>query len=419
VSDPRLSASPPKRRTSRRAKAPVDPLADLVPGPEPEVGPLPPHLLGPDGAPRSLRVSDTDLRGNELRYVTECIESNWISSAGPFVRRFEAEFASAVGAHFGVACSSGTAALHLALGALGIGPGDEVIVPAFTMIATANAVTYLGARPVLLDAEDETWNLDPRGLEARIGPRTRAIVPVHTYGHPADMDPILALARARGVAVVEDAAEAHGAVYRGRPVGSLGDAAAFSFYGNKIVSTGEGGMLTTARPELDREARRLRDLAFSEERHFWHERLAFNYRMTNLQAAVGVAQTERLAELVERRRRHGAMYRERLAGVPGLVLAPERDDVKNVFWMYGVRVQAAFGRSRDALRAWLAGRGIETRGFFVPIHAQPIYRDAFRGQRFPVAEALAREGLYLPSGPLLTEREIDWVAESLRAAYAG
>jgi perosamine synthetase len=394
----------------------VDPLAGLVPGPEPELAALPPQALAPGEAPRALRVSDTDLTGNELRYVSECIRTNWVSSAGPFVARFEREFSSAMGASHGVACSSGTAALHLALGALGIGPGDEVVLPAFTMIATPNAVAYLGARPVLVDAEPETWNLDPRRLPDALGPRTRAIVVVHTYGHPADMDPILALARERGIAVVEDAAEAHGAVYRGRPVGGLGDAAAFSFYGNKIVSTGEGGMVTTRRAELAAAARSLRDMAFSQERHFWHERLGFNYRMTNLQAAVGVAQTERLAELVERRRRHALMYTERLSGVPGLVLPPERPDVVNVFWMYGLRVQPAFGRSRDELRAFLAERGIETRGFFVPIHAQPIYRDAFRGQRFPEAEALAREGLYLPSGALLSEREIDWVAESVRAA---
>jgi perosamine synthetase len=417
VHDPRLRSGEAEPAEPRPGPARHDdPLADLVPGPEPVLSPLPARVLEPGQASRALRVSDTDLGGNELRYVTECIQSNWISSAGPFVGRFEREFSAAVGAQHGVACSSGTAALHLALAALGLGPGDEVVLPAFTMIATPNAVTYLGARPVLVDADPETWNLDPRRLEAALSPRTRAIVVVHTYGHPADMDPILEIASARGLAVVEDAAEAHGAVYRGRPVGGLADAAAFSFYGNKIVSTGEGGMVTSNRPELARSARGLRDMAFSEERHFWHERLGFNYRMTNLQAAVGVAQTERLAELVARRRRHARMYAERLAGIPGLSLPPERADVVNVFWMYGVRVQRAFGRSRDGLRAFLAERGIETRGFFVPIHAQPIYRDAFRGQRFPVAEALGRDGFYLPSGPLLTEREIDWVAESIRAA---
>jgi perosamine synthetase len=384
------------------------PIEELVPGPEPEL------LRGPEG--RLLTVSDTRLDGNELAYLTECVRSNWISSQGPFVARFEDAFAAAVGCRFGVSCASGTAALHLAVAALGIGAGDEVLLPTFTMIATANAVTYTGAKPVLLESDRATWNLDVAAIEAKVTPRTRAIIVVHTYGRPVDMEPVRAIARRHGFAVIEDAAEAHGAAYAGRPVGSLGDAAVFSFYGNKIVSTGEGGMVTTNDAEIARLARRLRGHAFSEERHFWHEHLGFGYRMTNLQAAVGLAQTERLDELVGARRENARRYAAALAGIDGLVLPAEQPGTKNVFWMYGLLVDEDFGCSRDELRGRLARAGIETRTFFVPIHLQPIYREAHLGERYPVAEDLCRKGLYLPSGHGLTERDIDHVATEVRRA---
>jgi perosamine synthetase len=380
-------------------------VSPLIPGPEPVLA-----------SGRVIPVCETRLDGNERAYLLRCLDTNWISSAGPFVKQFEAAFSSAVGCAEGVACANGTVALHLALTALGIGPGDEVIVPAFTMIATANAVTYTGATPVLADSEDATWNVDPASVARQITPRTKAIVVVHTYGHPADMDAILALARRHRLLVVEDAAEAHGATYRGRPVGSFGDAATFSFYGNKIVTTGEGGMVTTNDAALARVLRRLRDHAFSDERHFWHSYLGFNYRMTNLQAAIGLAQTERLARLVEIRRRNRRRYDARLRNVNGIVLPPEAEDVSNVFWMYGILIEGAFGRSRDAVRVALADAGIETRTFFVPMHLQPIYYRKFKGQRFPVAEALCRKGLYLPSGPALTEADIDVVAEAVARA---
>jgi perosamine synthetase len=369
-----------------------------------------PVLQVPATRTRVIPVAETLLDGNELRYVTECIESNWVSSEGPFVRRFEEAFAAAAGCRFGVACSSGTAALHLLLATLGLGPGDEVILPAFTMIATANAVTYTGATPVLVDAEPLTWNMDVALVAQKITPRTRAIVAVHTYGHPVDIDPLRSLAAERGLLLVEDAAEGHGAVYRGRSVGSLGDAAIFSFYGNKIVTTGEGGMITTNDERIADLARQLRGHAFSPHRHFWHEHLGFNYRMTNLQASVGLAQTERLEMLVESRRRNARGYSSALARIPGLTLPVERPDVTNVFWMYALLVEETFGCSRNELRRHLASRGIETRSMFIPIHLQPIYRDAFRGQRYPVAETLCRKGLYLPSGPSLSAEEISYVA---------
>ena len=247
-------------------------LAEIIPGPEPTLI-AQRHPIPQFGAPTRrpiIPVCEPWLAGNELKYITEAVETNWISSAGGYIHRFEALFAEKMGARYGVACANGTVALHLALATLGLEPGDEVIIPTFTMIATANAVTYLGAKPVLVDSEPVTWNMDVNQVEAKITRRTKAIIPVHTYGHPVDMDALNAIAQKHGLFVLEDAAEAHGARYKDRPVGSLGDAACFSFYGNKIITTGEGGMVTTDREDVARLAWNLRDHAFSTERHFWH-----------------------------------------------------------------------------------------------------------------------------------------------------
>jgi perosamine synthetase len=372
-------------------------------------------VLRTDAGP-VIPVSQPLLDGNELRYVEQAIRSGWISSGGPFVRAFEERFAALTGCTHAIACSSGTTALHLALAALGIGPGDEVIVPAFTMIASANAVAYTGATPVFVDAEPAAWNLDPAAVAAAVTSRTRAVVVVHTYGAPAEMDAIRAVATRHGLAVVEDAAEAHGAAYRGRPVGSLGDAATFSFYANKIVTTGEGGMVTTSDARFARVARRLRDHAFSEDHHFWHRYRGFNYRMTNLQAAVGVAQLERYDELVARRRRLAERYTHALRDLDGLTLPREQPGTTNVFWMYALLVGDAFGCTRDALRAALAEAGIETRTTFIPLHLQPIYREGRRELVFPVAEDLCARGLYLPTSAALGEDEIARVVAAVRAA---
>ncbi|HYE73305.1 MAG TPA: DegT/DnrJ/EryC1/StrS family aminotransferase, partial [Blastocatellia bacterium] len=274
-------------------------IEHLLPGPDPVVRACAPRSSGKEESARIIPVADTRLDGNELKYLTECVESNWISSVGPFVQEFERRFANAVGCEFGVACANGTVALHLVLATLGISAGDEVIIPTFTMIATANAVSYTGAKPVLVDAESETWNMDPTQIEAKITAKTKAIIVVHTYGHPVEIDAIREIAERHRLYLIEDAAEAHGAAYRGRAVGSLGDGASFSFYANKIITTGEGGMVTTNDPKIAAVARRLRDHAFSTERHFWHRYRGFNYRMTNLQAAIGLAQTERMSSLVE------------------------------------------------------------------------------------------------------------------------
>jgi perosamine synthetase len=387
-------------------------IKHLIPGPEPRLG------TGPGGPDlrQSIPVADVVLDGNELQYLTQCVQANWISSAGPFVPEFERQFARAMGCDFGVACSSGTVALHLALAALGIGPGDEVIIPAFTMIATVNAVSYTGAKAVLVDSHTESWNMDESLIEAKITDRTRAIIVVHTYGNPAEMSRITEIARRHKLYVIEDAAEAHGGQYHGHPAGSLGDVACFSFYANKIIATGEGGMLTTNNPEIAGVARNLKDHAFSDERHFWHQRLGFNYRMTNLQAAVGLAQTERLSKLIEKRVSSAARYRQLLGAVRGLTQPPDRPGVKNVFWMFGLLVQPEFGLSRDDLRLFLANNGIETRTFFIPIHLQPIYFETYRGERYPIAESLCQKGMYLPSGPGLTDPEIRYISETIELA---
>ncbi len=391
-------------------------LASIIPDHEPEleisIKRIP--VSEPGLGSRIIPVCEPRLNGNEQKYVLDCVESNWISSAGKYIPLFEQEFSRRCGARYGVSCCNGTVALHLALAALDIGPGDEVIIPTFTMIATVNSVTYTGAKPVLVDSEMETWNMDVTHIEDKITERTRAIMPVHTYGHPVDMDVVLDIAERHGLFVVEDGAEAHGAEYKGRKIGGIGHATCFSFYANKIITTGEGGMVTTNDEEFARLAWNLRDHAFSEERHFWHTYLGYNYRMTNLQAAVGLAQTERFDELVGIRRDNALYYNSLLKEVEGITLPPEAPWAKSVYWMYSLLVQDDFGISRDELRKRLAQRGIETRTFFIPVHLQPIYYEAYKGQRYPVAEELCGRGFYLPSASTLTKEEINFIVESLR-----
>jgi perosamine synthetase len=362
---------------------------------------------------KTYYVAETRFAGNEREYLNQCIDLNWISSKGPFIPAFERAFAAQAGCDFAVACSSGTVALHLPLAALGLGPGDEVIIPAFTMIAVANAVRYAGAAVRLVDVEPAHLNLDPGLVEAAITPRTRAIIAVHTYGHPSQMSRLSMIARRHNLHLIEDAAEAHGAEISGRRVGSLGLAGTFSFYANKIITTGEGGMVTTNDASLARLMRRLRDHAFHPQRHFWHEYAGFNYRMTNLQAAVGLAQTERIDAIVAARRRLRSWYDERLRSIPGLELPTEARGYRSVFWMYAVRVKPSFPCSSHRLRQQLAKRGIETRSFFVPMHMQPIYAQHFAGERFPVAEQLCQSGFYLPTHESLDERDVDWICDQI------
>ncbi len=394
-------------------------LADIIPAADPEVK-ISYRAIPTFDQPsrrRIISVCEPTLRGNELKYVQRAIETNWISSAGSYIIDFENKFAEACGATYGIACANGTIALHLVLAALGLGPGDEVILPTFTMIATPNAVTYCGATPVLVDNEPDYWQMDVEQVAAKITPRTKAIIPVHIYGHPVDMDPLMALAEKYGIHVIEDAAEAHGAEYKGRRCGGLGHAAGFSFYANKILTTGEGGMITTNDRDLARLAWNLRDHAFSHERHFWHKYVGFNYRMTNLQGAIGLAQVEQMDTFIEARRQNASRYTQRLADIPGITTPPEAPWAKSVYWMYGILIDsAAYGMNRDQLRKVLADNGVETRTFFIPMHTQPVYWDAFKGQRFPEAEKLCRDGFYLPSASSLTYDEIEYVTDVIRDA---
>lgn len=364
-----------------------------------------------------IPVNTPLLDGNERKYLLECIDTGWISSEGPFIRQFEERFASRVGREFAVAVSNGSVALDAAVVALGIGPGDEVILPTFTIISCAAAIVRAGAVPVVVDCDPATGNMDVSQVAARIGPRTRAIMAVHIYGLPVDMDPLLALCREHGLKLIEDAAEMHGQTYRGRPCGSFGDISTFSFYPNKHVTTGEGGMLVMNDPALAERCRSLRNLCFRPEQRFVHDELGWNLRMTNLQAALGLAQLERLDEFVQRKRRMGARYTAALAGTPGLQLPPPRAAfAENVYWVYPLVLDDAVpADAKEAMRR-LAERGIGTRPFFWPMHEQPVLRrmGLFAGERHPVAERIARRGFYVPSGMALTDAEIDTCAAAVR-----
>lgn len=368
-----------------------------------------------------IPVCAPDLTGRETGYVHEAIKSTWISGTGKFVELFEKEYARRVSkTKYAIAVNSGTSALHLSLVACNIGPGDEVILPTFTMIATVNAVRYCGATPVLVDSDPVTWNMDVTKIAAKITKRTRAIMPVHIYGLPVDMDPINSLAKKHGLWVIEDASEAHGATYKGRSVGSLGHMAAFSLFANKIVATGEGGIITTNDKKLADLVRLLRGHAFTPSHHFWHQYVGYSYEMTNLAAAVGFGQAERVDELVAKRRRNGIMYSKLLRNIPGITVPVEPKGYTNVYWMYCIVVDKyAYGIDRDALREALAKKGIETRTFFVPIHFQPPYYAQFADEKFPVADALCRDGLYLPSASTLTKAEIVHVVAVIRQHAKG
>lgn len=342
---------------------------------------------------------------NERAYVAEAVDSTWISSKGKFLDRFEAEFPAFLGARHGVAACNGTVSLHLALAALGIGPGDEVIVPTFTYVASVNAITYTGAAPVFIDSEPEYWNMDPALLEGLITERTKAIEVVHLYGHPTDMDPVMEIARRHGIPVIEDAAEAHGAKYRGQPVGTIGHAASFSFFGNKVITTGEGGMVVTNDDEFAQVCSHLRGQGVSATKTYWHDVVGFNYRMTNIAAAIGVAQLERVDDVLARKRRIADLYRERLEAVPGVTFQREAEWAEAVWWMVSILVDPSV---RDLLMRFLAENGVETRPFFYPAHELPMYA---REESYPVAERLGASGINLPSFPELTEAEIDIVCD--------
>ncbi len=356
----------------------------------------------------------------EVRAVAEALARGEISgNFGPTIGAFEKEFASYCGCQYGVAVSSGTAALHLAVAAAGIGPGDEVLISASTIIATALAVVHNGATPVPVDAEEITWNLDLHLLEPLCTAKTRAIIPVHLYGHPVDMDRLLEIAGKHNLMVIEDCAESHGATCRGRKTGSFGDLGCFSFYANKVITTGEGGMVVTNNERLAERLRLLRNLAFTQPQ-FRHELAGYNYRLTGFQAALGLAQLPKIEKIIAEKRRVAETYNYLLADLSGIRLPVELEWARNIYWMYALVVKPEFGISRDALREWLRRDGIDTRTFFCPMNQQPCLqsRPDFRRVPCPVADRLWETGLYLPSTYTLPEETIKKIAGSIRRATA-
>ena len=362
-----------------------------------------------------IQVAAPDLSGNEEAYAVDAIRSSWISSTGRYVDRFEEEFARLCGTRAAISVVNGTSALHLALLALGAGPGDEVIVPSLTYIATANAVRYCGAEPVFADIDPDTWCLDPRALEAAVTNRTRGVIAVHLYGHPADMDALQAVANRHGLWVVEDAAESHGARYRDRPTGSLGAIGVFSFYGNKIVTSGEGGAITVDDPELEQRIRLLRGQGMDPARRYYFPIVGYNYRLTNVACAILCAQIERLPDLLADRRRVFDGYRRRLEGIEGIGFQPVADWATPAPWLFCITVNSSqFGCDRDDLAAALDGSGIETRPFFNPLHTMPPYANS-RSTGLAVTEHVARSGLNLPTSALVGERELDLISNRIRS----
>jgi perosamine synthetase len=389
---------------------------------------------------KMIPVNQPLIAKNALEYVSECIKTGWISSGGSYVKKFEEEFARYLGIKHAITTTSGTTALHLAIASLDIGQGDEVIIPALTMIAVPYAVLYTGATPWLVDVDSEMFNIDPDKVHGFIknqcrysrkkktlinkitNKRVKGIIPVHLYGHSCPMKDIMTIAREYNLFVIEDAAEAHGALFRQKEnkkrdsfVGTIGDIGCFSFYANKIITTGEGGMVVTHKDQIAEKARRLKDLAHSPQKRFLHTDLAFNYRMTNLQAAVGLAQLEEIDAFIEIKRKMAATYQTLLEDVEGLTLPVEKIWARNVYWMYAVLVEREFGLSRDELMRRLREDGVDTRTFFIPVHRQPVFQktEYYKSLTFPVAEDVSRKGLYLPSGLALTHEQIERTCQSI------
>lgn len=359
-----------------------------------------------------IPVAHPIFNGNEKKYVTDCLETGWISSVGKYIKQFEDGFADFVHSKHAIATCNGTVALHLALLAYDVKPGDEIIVPTLTYVATANAVRYCGATPVLVDSEPNTWNIDPEKIEEKLTPKTRGIIVVHLYGHPVDMDAILRLARKHDLFIIEDAAEAHGARYKDRSIGSIGDIATFSFFGNKIMTTGEGGMVVTNNDAIATKLRQLKGQGMDPERRYWFPVVGYNYRMTNIQAAIGLAQLENASWHLEKRRDIAALYFDHLQGLRGLLELPtEMDWAHHAFWSYTVLIGEKAGMPRDALMQLLQEDGIETRPVFYPMHVMPPYYEP--DGHYPVADEVATRGISLPTHALLEGDDIQFVASRL------
>ena len=363
-----------------------------------------------------IPVNEPLLNGNEKKYLCECIDTGWISSEGPFVKEFEEKMADCVNRKYGVAVTNGTAALEVAVQALNLNEGDEVIMPTFTIISCAEAVVRVGAKPVLVDCDAQTFNMCAEDVEKRITANTKAIMIGHLYGLPVDVDPILEVAKKHNLRVIEDAAEMHGQTYKGKPCGCIGDISIFSFYPNKHITTGEGGMVLTDDEVLNERCKKIRNLCFEPDRRYQHDELSGNYRFTNLQAAVGLAQLERLDEFVEKKRYIGKYYTDKLQSVKGIRLPiVKKEYAENIYWVYGIVLDDEIPFDNVEMQRRLKEKGIGSRTFFWCMHEQPVFKDMglFEGEVYPNAERLSRRGLYIPSGLALTDKQMETVVNML------
>lgn len=368
-----------------------------------------------------IPVNEPLLDGNEKKYLNECIDTGWISSEGPFIKKFEELFAKRVDRKHGIAVSNGSVAIDAAILSLGISSGDEVIMPTFTIISCAAAIVRAGGIPVLVDSDPLTWNMDVNQVEKKITSKTKAIMVVHIYGLPVDMDPILAIASKHKLKIIEDAAEMHGQNYNGKPCGSFGDVSIFSFYPNKHITTGEGGMIVTNDDRIAEHCRSLRNLCFKPEKRFVHDELGFNFRMTNLQAALGLAQLERLDEFVLRKRKMGAYYTRAFQSIASIQLAVAQTNyAENIYWVYGIVLDKEINFNADAAMKKLADLKIGSRPFFYPMHLQPVFNrmGLFKNEKYPVAENLAERGFYIPSGMALTEPQMETTCQKVKELLA-
>ena len=364
-----------------------------------------------------IPVNEPLIGDEEKNYVLDCLQSGWISSEGPYVAKFENAFANYIGKSAGIAVCNGTAAVETALYAAGVKSGDEVILPTFTIISCLLAVVRLGAKPILVDIEPDTWNMNVQDIQSKITSRTKAILAVHIYGHPVDMDPLMDIANKYNISIIEDAAQVHGAEYKGRKCGSIGVVSAFSFYANKLVTTGEGGMVLTSDPSMELRARSYRNLCFNAKERFLHDDIGYNFRMTALQAAIGLGQLQRIEQIVARKRLMGKLYSHYLSSISGLQLQSEKPWAKTVYWMYALQLCPSLGKTAKELMVLLAKRGIGTRPFFRGLHDQPILKNSGivrSTDSYPVADAAYKYGLYLPSSLSLAENQIIWICEQVK-----
>lgn len=366
-----------------------------------------------------IPVCEPFLNGNEIKYVTDAISTGWISSNGKYVTDFEHSFAEYCGMKYGVAVCNGTVALHLALVALGIGKGDEVIIPSFTMIATAYAVCYVGAKPVFIDADKDTWNLDVTKIEEKITSRTKAIIPVHIFGNPCDMDAIKLIAEKYKLFIIEDAAEAHGAEYKGKKVGSFSSIGCFSFFANKILTTGEGGMVLTNDKYLYNQCRYFKNMCFPPNgpRNYQHKDIGFNYRMSNLHAAIGLAQVEKADEYRSMRIRNAMLYMENLKDCAGIIFQKNQTNGKNVHWMNTIVIDPKkYGHTKSQLIEHLRKSQIDTRLLFVSMARQESLKKYGCDivDEYPVTDWLTENGVYIPSATSLTEEQIKYICDVIK-----